>query len=932
MNRFALLVLLTLAMPARAQMDPGDSVPLDPAFLTGTLENGLTWYVRNNDEPHSRAFLHLLVHAGSLQEEDDQRGLAHFLEHMAFNGTENFRKQQLIDYLESIGMEFGPEVNAYTSFDETVYMLTVPTDDDEYIEQAFDILADWSRNILIEEEEVELERGVVLDEWRRRLGARQRIRDQESKLTYYGSRYAERLPIGDPEIIDSATSDPLRRFYEAWYRPDLMAVVAVGDFDEERIQRLIREHFSGNWGPDDAPQAFSPEIVPHDQTLFGLYEDEEFTRSTARILLKDEDPPVRTVGDYRDGLVGWLVQSMFSARLRELIDRNEATYTSSRFRRGRSSPSWVTTTISASSAEGELLPALEQVLSEWQRVRDHGFLASELEREKREILRVGEARWKDRANQESSSLARRMAGVFTGESVLPGPEWEYDAYRELLPTITLDDLSGYVAGIDFTRESSRVVFSNTPQREGLAPPTEEELLAVVERASNSDLPPWVDAGAGATLVDALPTAGEVVASSYDADLDLTTWTLSNGVRVLVKPTDFNDDRFSMEAFSPGGRSLGDPGLNPSQDLAASAVLVGGAGDLDAAALRKALAGKLADASPWIRSYEEGFSGGGSTDDLETALQMLWLRATRPRSDQSAFDSLVERIAASIENRSLDPNRVYGDSVQVILYGHDPRVRPPQMADIERMDLDESIAFYRDRFADLDDLTVVMVGDLDLDDLRPLVERWLGSLPATEREETWKDRHLDWVAGPLERVIEVGVDDKARTSMFLHGDAEWTRLDRYSISALASALQIRLREILREDLSGTYGVSVSADLERRPTPRWSLSIRFGCEPARLQELVAETLVVLEETRQRGLPAEYLQKVREQDLRSNEENVRRNGYWVSVIGFRERYGIDQREELETREFLRAFSQEDLDAAARRYLPLERLIRIDQIPATP
>lgn len=924
-----LVLLLFLATPAAAE-DLGAPVPLDPAFRTGRLDNGLTWFVRANDEPHDRAFLNLVVAAGSLEEDEDQRGLAHFLEHMAFNGTENFQKQELVDYLESIGMEFGPEINAYTSFDETVYMLAVPTDDPEFLEQGFRILADWSRRIALDPEEVELERGVVLDEWRGRLGAGQRIYDQESKLTYHGSRYAERLPIGDPDIIAGATAPPLREFYDAWYRPGLMAVVAVGDFDEDAVLELIHENFDQDWGPAEPRALVESEVAPHEQTLFGLFEDAEFTRSTARILLKDPREPVRTVADYRDAMVTRLVQSIFGSRLRELIERNEADFTSGRIGRGRSSPGWVSTTLSAAAADQELLAALEQVLAEWQRVRDHGFLETELAREKESILRYDEARWKDRANQNSSGLARQLTPLFLGRSILPGPEWVYEIDRALLPAITLGDLRDRVEEIDFTREDSRVIFSNTPEREGLRPPTEEELRGAIDRATSAALPPWIDTGAGTTLVDSVPEPGQIVDESRDVDLDLTTWKLSNGVRVLIKPTDFNDDRFSLEAFSTGGRSAGAEGIDRSEDFATSAAMVGGVDGLDAVALRKQLAGKLADARPWIRQYEEGFSGGGSSDDLQTALQLLWLRATQPRRDEAAFESLLDRVAASIENRSLDPDQVYSDSLTVILHDHDPRMEPIQVADLEDVDLDASLDFYRDRFADLDDLVVVIVGDVDLDELRPLAERWLATLPATDREESWRDRHLEWIDGPLARQIEAGVDEKARTTLLLHGDAEWTRMNRYSLGALASALEIRLREILREDLSGTYGVGVSGTMDAWPKPTWQLSVSFGCEPARLEELVAETLTVLESAREGGLPAGYLEKVREQDLRANEENVRTNGYWLSVLGFRERYGIDQREELDTREFLESFGQADLDAAARRYLPLDRLIRVDKVPA--
>jgi len=930
MKKLILVAVLILATGANAQPEH-TPIPLDPAFRTGQLDNGLTWYVRANDEPEQRAFLNLIVKVGSLQEDADQLGLAHFLEHMAFNGTENFEKQELINYLETIGMEFGPEINAYTNFDETVYMLTVPTDESEYIEQGFRILADWSRRISLDEEEVERERGVVLDEWRGRLGAGQRIFDQESKLTYAGSRYAERLPIGDPDIIEGATAAPIRRFYEDWYRPELMAVVAVGDFDEERILELIHDNFDEDWGPgENGREPVVSEVEPHEETLTGLFEDPELTRSSSRILLKYEEPPVRTLADYRASTISRLTQGLFGARLRELIDHNEAEFTSGRIGWRRISPGWTGCTLSVSSADGELPTALEHVLLEWQRVREHGFTVTELERQKTSILRYSEASWKDRKNQDSSRLARRLSSVFIGRSIMPGPEWTLETYRQILPGITLEDLQLDVDALDFGREQSRVFFTNTPELEGLTPPTEAELRGVIIAAAEASPEPWVDTVSDSPLITDLPEPGSIVDEQYDADLDLTTWILSNGVKVLIKPTDFNDDRFSLEAFSPGGRSLGSTGVNRSHDLASSVVPAGGAGEFDAAALRKRLTGTLANVRPWINTFMEGFSGGGSPDDLETAFKLLWLKATHPRKDQAAFDSLIQRYGTMLENRALNPDQVYSDSVSVILYDHDPRSKPMDTADLQTVDLDSSLAFYAERFEDLDDLVVVLVGDLDLDELRGLASKYLATLPATDREETWRDIGPYWIEGPLHRVIPAGMDEKARTTLLMHGDAEWVRLNRYSIGAFASALQIRLREILREDMSGTYGVSVSGSISPWPEPRWRMSISFGCEPARLDELVAETIAVLERVRDEGLEPEYLEKVQAQNLRSHEENIRTNRYWVSVLGFRDRYGLDQREELDTLEFLAAFGEDDLQAAAGRYIQLDRLIRLDKVPA--
>jgi zinc protease len=926
MKKLVLVVLTLFAMPAFAQ-----EIPLDPAFQTGQLDNGMTWYVRENTEPEERAFLNLVVNVGSLQEDEDQQGLAHFLEHMAFNGTENFEKQELIDYLEKIGMEFGPEINAYTSFDETVYMLTIPTDDSEFLEQGFQILSDWSRRILLTEEDVVDERGVVLDEWRRRLGAGQRINEEERKLYYYGSRYAERFPIGQPEIIETATPEPMRRFYEDYYRPDLMAIVAVGDFESERILELIHEHFDEDWGPDMPRELILSEVEPHDETLYSFLADPELTRSSAEILLKFEQPPVRTMEDYRHATVSSLVRGLFSSRMRELQNRNEAEFAFAWLGARRLSPNWRGWTLAVTAADGELEPAMAQALTEWKRIREHGFTQTELDRQKVSMLRQAETRFKDRENQRSGMLARRMTSVFQGRSILPGPEWTLETYQELLPTIELSELQAVVDEVDFERTDSRLVMTNSPEREGLPLPTREEMEGALATAAAAAVQPWVDTTREEPLITALPEPGRIVDEQYDEDLELTTWTLSNGVTVLVKPTDFNEDTFQFSSFSPGGSSLGASPQEISESLAAFFVDAGGVGEFDAIELQKWLTGKIARSRATIGQFEEGFSGSGSPDDLETVLQLVYLQATAPRRDEAAFDGVIERFSTYFENRSLDPNQVYSDSLTVILFDNHPDAQPLTADELRSADLDRAFAFYEDRFEDLDDLVMVFVGALDIDALRPLAEQYLATLPATDREETWRDNGMRMIDGPLHRAVEVGMDEKASTTLIMHGEADWDRMSRYSMGALASALDIRLREVLREDLSGTYGVSVRGRVSAWPEPRWQLTISFGCEPARLDELVGQAVAVLEEVRDGGFDPDYLEKVREQDLRSNEENVRTNGYWASVLEFRAQYGIDQREELATREFIEAFTQDDLDGAARRHIRTDELIRIDKVPAT-
>lgn len=948
LRALALLVALVLPVAAAAQVAteaapptpppvewpesafaPGAPVPFDPLVRTGTLPNGLRWYVRANAEPQDRAALRLVVNAGSVLEDDDQQGLAHFLEHMAFNGTENFAKQELVDYLESIGMKFGPEINAYTSFDETVYMLMVPTDEPEIVDKAFDVLADWSRRLSLDPEEVVKERGVVLEEWRLGRGAGQRARDEHFPRIFHDSRYAQRLPIGKPEIIESADRARLARFYEKWYRPDLMAVIAVGDFDPDAMVAHIEASFGEGWGPS-APAAREVfEIPDHAATLFSVVTDPELTNSSASILVKAPRQELESVADFRAAIVEGLFDGMFNQRLRELTEKPDPPFLFGRLGGSSLGRTRDTVSLNVAAQDGGIPRALETVLVEAKRVQRHGFTVGELERQRASTLRAMRRQFQERATTRSEAFVGRYVDHFLEGAPTPGIDWRWELYQRVLPTITLEEVNALVARRDVLVEANRVITVTAPQKEGVAVPTEAELRAVFAHVETVDVEPYADEVREDPLVSSLPEPGRIVSEEVIEELGLSIWTLSNGNRVLVRPTDFKADEFQFTAFSPGGRSLGSLDLDRTLDLATTAVTSGGVGEFSSIELQKKLAGKRASAQPYISTFEEGVSGGGSPEDLETVLQLAHLYVTSPRKDADAFGALRERYMAFLANRSSNPNAVYGDSLSVTLASHHPWSTPLRSEDLATVDLDRAMEFYRERFADVGDLTWIFVGKLELETLRPLVERYVATLPAHGREETWRDPGIETPPGPLHKVVHVGVDEKARTTLVMHGDFDWTRENRHAFNSLGEALRIRLREVIREDMSGTYGVQVSTSTSPIPEPEWSLTISFGADPQRLDELVAEVLRVLREVREMGVESSYVEKVKEQQRREYEESLRENGAWMGNLGFRERYGIDHREQLETLEVIDGLSTRDVADAAATYLPVERVIRIDMLP---
>jgi zinc protease len=912
----------------QVDLRPDVSIPMNPRATSGTLDNGLRWFVQENSEPANRAELRLVVNIGSVLEEENQRGLAHFLEHMAFNGTTKYHAQALVDYLELTGMRFGPDINAVTSFDRTMYMLTVPTDDEELLDRGLEILAEWSRRIALDPVEIDKERGVVLEERRARLGSGQRVQDQHLPVTYHDSRYADRLPIGTVEVLESATADDLRAFYRAWYRPELMAVVAVGDFDRDSVIGQIQDYFDGNWGVEDGPERVTVEVPLHDETLFSIVADPENPRNRLRVQRKMPRRRTLVVGDYHQSLREILYDRIINERLYVLTQRAEPPFTSA-FVGQRSLGRTLDAEILVVNADdGGLGPALTAALEEARRAELHGFLATELERAKTRLLRSVESEYAERDKTPSATYAGRYASHFLDGGPIPGVEFRHALFQEMLPSITLEEL-GELRRPWFD-EARRVILASVPEKEGLDAPTETELRAAFAEAAAADLEPWTEESVDLPLVAEIPTPGLVVEEEYLDDVEITVWTLANGVKVFHKQTDFQDDQILMQAWSPGGSSLGPADPTPSESMAAYLTRLGGLGEFDRIQLGRKLAGKRAGVSPSISTYSEGINGGASPKDLETLLQLTYLEFTAPRADPEALKSQSTRLEAQLRNRSLVPQSVYSDSLSAILFDHHPWVRPLRVEDIPGLNVDEALRFYRDRFADANDFHFFFVGTVDAAMLRPLVERYLGSLPSLPGAEEPSDIGLRRRREPGHFVVRAGLEPKALTTLTVSGPMEWNREQRHRISSTGAALQIRLREVLREELSGTYGVSASASSQRFPEPSYRVTVRFGCDPARLDELVAEVGQVLAAAQVDGFEAEILAKVQEAQRRDYEEGLESNDFWIQGMVIRDRWGLEQNQILETPEVVDALTMEMVHDTAVQILNWEEFLRFDLLPA--
>lgn len=926
-----LLLLIVLQTSWVDHAGAQDRIPLDPAITDGTLDNGLRYMIRANDRPEKRAELRLVLNAGSILEEEDQLGLAHFVEHMAFNGTEKFEEQALVEYLESIGMRFGPDINAYTSFDETVYMLQLPTDDADVLDTGLQILREWAGSVAFDPEEIDKERGVVIEEWRLRQGGTNRIISRQYPVMLQGSRYPERLPIGTEESLRTFPHDRLIQFYRDWYRPDLMTVIAVGDFDSAAIEARIRELFGDLDNPVTPRERTFFDVPDHEESLVSIESDPEAGFASVELIYKHENGDPGSAVQYREDLTRSLFASMLNRRLGELTQDADPPFIGA----GGGDGSLVRTksafSLSASVQDGQYLRALRTILEETERVRQHGFTRSEFDRARQARLRRMEVAWNERENQYSSALAdeyRRHA--LTGEAV-PGIDAEFKLLQRVLPAISLEDVNALVP-ILMTRDNQVVLISG-PGGEEQPMPEMAAVQAVMAEVEGLDLEPYDDGDQDAPLIAELPQPGAVVDESFREDIGLTTWTLSNGATVLLKPTDFKADEILFSAWSPGGASLAPDSMYMSASLTTNIIGGSGVGGFNAVDLSKKLSGKVARIRPFIGSMEEGFNGSASPQDVETLFQLAHLYATAPRADSTVFASFMTRMNSMLSTMQNNPQSAFGDTLNVTLNDYHFRARPMTADVLGEADLAHMETLYADRFADFSDFTFLIVGTFAPDDLRPLVEQYLASLPGLGREESGIDVGIRPPDGAVEKAVYRGVEPVSQVGIVFSGDMPWTMEGRRAMNMLRETLDTRLREVLREDLGGTYGVSVQGSLRGEPYEHYQFVIVFGCDPDRVDELVEMAWDTIRSFQDNGPDEEDLANAREQAFRSWEIGLEENGYWRNSLEFYLTRGMDPaRILLNPAEALESVTPADVADMARKVLRDDQFVRVTLYPESP
>lgn len=872
--------LSAIILTAQNNFDLKSTIPQDPKVSKGVLPNGMTYYVRANENPKNRAELFLVVKAGSIDEDDDQQGLAHFCEHMSFNGTKNFPKHELINYFESIGMEFGPEINAYTSFDETVYMLKVPLDSSVYMEKGLQVLYDWACQNTDSDEEINNERGIIHEEWRMGRGAEERMRKEWYPVFLHNSKYSERDPIGTMEIIDNFPPEALRRFRKDWYRPDLQAVIIVGDFNQEEMVKTVKEKFSAIPAPKNPRVKKYFEIPDHKETLVKIVTDKEAQYSISYSIYKHPLEKSKTIGDYRKSIVENIFNGIINNRLAEKTQLAEPP-----FLMGQSAYTVLMGPISAYlsiavTKNGKIEEGLKAVQIENERVRQFGFTETELERQKATLLNGMEKLYNERNNQKSINYAEEYKRNFLlTEEPFPGIEREFEYFKEFLPGITTAEINELAA--KWVTDENRVVVVTAPEIEGMKVPTEAEVLAILDEVKKMKIEPYQDAVTNVPLVEYEPAGSKVIGEKNLEKVEAVEWVLENGATVVYKTTDFKDDEILFSAWSLGGNSLYGMKDDVSADVATDVLQLSGIAGFDKITLDKMLSDKVFRLSPGISQLRESFSGSSSVKDIETLLQMLYLYFTEPRFDSKSYQSFMTRMAGMLENKAASPESAFQDTMSVTMANYHERARPMTKEVLQEADFKRIQQIAKERFKNAADFNFFFVGNIKPEEFKPLVEKYIGGIPSVPEKEKWVDLGIEKPNGVIEKIVKRGEEDKSIQYIVFHGDFDYNSQNQVQLDAVGKILSTRLLEVIREDKSSVYSIDASPSSTKFPDEEYTITVSYGTSPQKLDELKKTVFDIITQYKNNGPTAEEVAKAQEKMVREREVALRENGFWMGIL---------------------------------------------------
>lgn len=881
-SKLSLFLLLTLLISVSlfAQSNLDIPIPTDPQVKVGKLSNGLTYYIRRNTKPEKKVEFRLAINAGSILEREDQQGYAHFLEHMAFNGSKNFKKNELVSYLQSIGVNFGADLNAYTSFDETVYMLSIPTEKSEVIDKGLLVMKDWASGLTLDPEEIKKEQGVVLEELRLGKGANQRMRDKYYPKLLFGSQYANRLPIGKKELLENVNHQALVDFYEDWYRPDLMALIIVGDVDVDQIENKIKSQFSDIKAKRPIKPRPIYDVPNHKETFVAIETDKESTGTSTSLYFKRPPTEIKTLRDSRNSILRALYNGMLAARLDEIRQTPNSPFISG----GGGFSSLVRNKgsyfMGGSTTPENLKQTITTLLTENKRVQEFGFTQAELERQKIRLLTSYESRYKERDKSDSWTFADTYVNSFLSQNPSAGIEFNFDLVKKLLPEITLNEINALSK--DTVTDENRVIVVTGIEKDGTKYPNEQEILQLVAEASKAKVTPYTENVATEPLVGELPKTAKVVEEKTNDKFGITYWTLSNGVKVVLRPTNFKADQIIMNGFSPGGFSSYDLNKTINSYLLGRLVNESGLGNISKVELNKMLAGKQANVSLNVGNMFESINGGASPKDFETMLQLAYATLTNVNFDKTVFDSFINKQKMSLSMISSNPQIYFLLETLRISNSNDPRYFSPiDTKTFEAGNFETIKEIYKDRFADASDFTFIFVGNFENENVKPLITKYLGNLPNINRKENWKDDGIRPIKEPINEIIYKGLDEKSQVSISFTGETTYNRDEARDFSALGELLTIKLIEVLREEKGGVYGASAGGAINKYPFGRYGFTVGFSCGPENVESLIEATQKEIEKLRNGEIDEKDIAKIKEARIVKLKEQYKDNSYWNSLI---------------------------------------------------
>jgi len=886
MIKFRLILIIALVQLSGmvfSQNPLNQPAPTDPAFRTGKLANGITYYIRHNEEPKERASFYIIQNVGALLENDDQNGLAHFLEHMAFNGTQHFPGKGIINTLEKHGVQFGRNINAYTSFGETVYNLSdIPVKHEGLVDTCLLVLNDWADYLLLTDKEIDAERGVITEEWRTGQNAQRRMFNQYVKVLLQDSKYTKRDVIGSMDVVKNFKYETLRNFYHDWYRTDLQAIAIVGDIDVDAVEQKVKALFSGIEAVQNPPKRDFYEVPEHKEPLYILTTDKEADSYEVNLYIKHKaTPPAEKNLNYlREKTIQALFGMMTRDRISELLQKGVPPFVMGSISYGGFVDGYEVLNIEATAKPNEDEIAFKTIFTEAQRINKHGFTSGELERAKTNFLTSLESRYKQRDKINNDTYARDCKSNFIGNEPLTSIDFDWQFAQAILPTISVDEVSAHAK--QWMTPENRVVVIMGPDKPEAKHLTQEQAFAIITEVENSALEPYADQVVSSNLISKELKGSKVRSTKQLPEFNAFEWTLGNETKVVFRQADYEKDQVSLIAMSNGGSS------KINNDKVASAMMLNqfigsfGVGDYDATALKKALTGKKVSMNVGLSDLNETFTGSSTPKDFETMMQLLYLQFENPRFDKEAYEAMLGRLKAYVANMANNPEKIMGDSLSLIMTNKNPRTKLITPELFNEISLEQMETIYKDRFVDAGDFTYFIVGNIDEATAKTMAEKYIGSLTNLPRKETWTDRNVEGPKGKTVREIEIPMETKKATVIVnFDSKMDYTPQQNLLLSVFRDILNFRYLEEIREKEGGTYGVRVSTNSTKFPKAEKSLNLMFDTDPEKAQNLKSIIYQEIEKIATNGPTAEDLDKAVKNLQKNREQAKLHNNYWMQAL---------------------------------------------------